>query len=178
MSRAPTCGSPAAFRHALTERLRAAARDTPWSLPQLQRQIAYDRLLERLYQVEPTWIVKGAIALVARGLGVRGTIDVDVFRAAAREVAEDELRRAAGTDIGDWFRFDLGPSRPLADGDASVRIPVVATIGTTPWTEFHVDIVGAGVRMTGQPDRRLWEGATRPRRGGPCCAPHTHWTRR
>jgi len=121
-------------------------------LPQLQRQIAYDRLLERLYLVEDAWVVKGAIALLARGLGVRGTIDVDVYRPAAREVAEAELRRAAVSDIGDWFRFALGPSRSIADGGAGVRLPVVATIATTPWAEFHVDIVGTDVRMTGQPE--------------------------
>jgi hypothetical protein len=95
VSRQPAYGSPAAFRRALTDRLRTAARDMPWSLPQIQRQIAYDRLLERLYLVDDAWIVKGAIALLARGLGVRGTIDIDVYRAADREVAEAELRRAA-----------------------------------------------------------------------------------
>jgi nucleotidyltransferase AbiEii toxin of type IV toxin-antitoxin system len=152
MSRPPTYGSPAAFRRALTDRLRAAAQTTPWSLPQLQRQIAYDRLLERLYLVEDTWIVKGAIALIARGLGVRATIDIDVYRAADREVAEAELRRAAISDIGDWFRFALGPSRPIAEETSGVRLPVVATVGTTPWAQFHVDVVGANVRMTGLPE--------------------------
>jgi len=70
---------------------------------------------------------------------VRGTIDIDVYRAADREVAEAELRRAAVDNIGDWFRFALGPSRPIADAGASVRIPVVATIGrrhgrSSTWT--------------------------------------------
>lgn len=145
-------GSPAAFRRALTDRLRKAAQTTPWSLPQLQRQIAYDRLLERMYLVEGTWVVKGAIALIARGLGVRATVDIDVYRAADRDVAEAELRRAAGTDIGDWFRFELGPNRPIAEETSGVRLPVVAMIGTTPWAQFHVDVVGANVRMTGQPE--------------------------
>lgn len=142
--------NPAAFRQALTDRLRTAAHGTPWSLPQLQRLFAYDRLLERLYLVDDAWIVKGAIALLARGLGVRATIDVDVYRAVDSEVAEAELRRAAVSDIGDWFRFELGPSRPIADGGSSVRIPLVARIGTTHWAEFHVDVVGRDVRMTGQ----------------------------
>ena len=43
-------GSPAAFRRALTDKLRDMAKTSRWSLPQLQRQIAYDRLLERLYR--------------------------------------------------------------------------------------------------------------------------------
>src|ERR1700722_13256265 len=40
-------GSPGAFRTALTERLKNKAQTDRWTLPQLQRQIAYDRLLER-----------------------------------------------------------------------------------------------------------------------------------
>ena len=42
-------------------------------MPQLQRQIAYDRLLERLYLADDQWIVIGATALLARNLGVRVT---------------------------------------------------------------------------------------------------------
>ena len=105
-------GSPGAFRRALTDRLRAVAAESQWALPHLQRQFAYDRLLERLYAVDDGWIVKGAAALLARDLGVRATIDIDVYRARAREVAEAEVREAAGSDIGDWFRFEIGAGRP------------------------------------------------------------------
>lgn len=93
--------SPAAFRRALTDKLGAVGRGGKWSLLQLQRQIAYDRLLERLYAVDEGWVVKGATALLARDLGVRASIDVDVFRAAPLEVAERELREAAAVD-GHW----------------------------------------------------------------------------
>jgi hypothetical protein len=41
-------GSPAAFRQALTAKLKAKAEEGPWTLAQLQRPMAYDRLLERL----------------------------------------------------------------------------------------------------------------------------------
>lgn len=44
--------SPGAFRRALTDRLRSLADTTQWTLPQLQRQFAYDRLLERLYLID------------------------------------------------------------------------------------------------------------------------------
>jgi len=151
MSKARAYASPAAFRRALTDRLTAAARATPWALAQLQRQFAYDRLLERLYLVDDAWIVKGATALLARGLGVRGTIDVDVYRAVGRAVAEGELRAAVARDVGDWFRFELGASRPV-DRGSGARIPVTATIGTTPWAQFHVDLVGPDLRMTGEPE--------------------------
>ncbi len=59
--------TPAAFRRALTDRLRAiAAPNGLWSLTDLQRQFAYDRLLARLYRLDDGWIVKGATALLAR----------------------------------------------------------------------------------------------------------------
>ena len=88
-------GSPAAFRRALTDRLKVKAETSRWTLAQLQRQMAYDRLLERLYRVDDGWVVKGATALLARDIGVRATIDVDVYREAARDVAEADLRVAA-----------------------------------------------------------------------------------
>jgi hypothetical protein len=145
-------GSPAACRQALTAKLRAKAKEGPWTLAQLQRQMAYDRLLERLYVTSEGWIVKGAAALLARDIGVRATIDIDVYREAAREVAEAEVRAAAARDIGDWFSFEIGPARLIADGGAATRLPATANIGTTVWASFHVDLVGPDVRMTGEPE--------------------------
>lgn len=147
-----TYGSPDAFRRALTDRLRAAARQSRWDLAQLQRQMAYDRLLERLYFVDDGWIVKGAAALLARDIGVRASIDIDVYRAKALEIAEAELREAAARDIGDWFRFDIGPSQPAGDGSPAVRLPVAAFVGQAEWARFHVDLVGSDIVMTGTPD--------------------------
>lgn len=147
-----TYSSPMAFRRALTDKLKALAETSRWNLPQLQRQMAYDRLLERLYLVDDGWVVKGATALLAREIGVRATIDVDVFRAVEREVAETDIGRAAVLDIGDWFRFDIGPARAHSDGAAGVRFPVTAYVGATEWAQFHVDLVGSNLRMTGEPD--------------------------
>ena len=144
-------GSPGAFRTALTDKLRDLATRSRWSLQQLQRQMAYDRLLERLYLVDEGWIIKGATALLARDIGVRGTIDIDVYREVAREIAERDLRRAAGLDIGDWFRFEIGPPRPVVNS-GGVRLPVTALVGNTVWVQFHVDLVGTDLRMTGQPE--------------------------
>jgi hypothetical protein len=50
-------GSPSAFRRALTDKLRDLAARSRWTLQQLQRQMAYDRLLERLYLVDEGWII-------------------------------------------------------------------------------------------------------------------------
>jgi hypothetical protein len=102
------------------------------SLQQLQRQMAYDRLLERLYLVDDGWIVKAATALLARDLGMRTTIDVDVYRSGATDVAEADLREAVRRDNRDWFRFEVGPPRAIGDANAAVRLPVTAYVGATP----------------------------------------------
>ncbi len=144
--------TPADFRQALTERLRAIASERKWPLQQLQRQFAYDRLLERLYLRSHGWVIKGAAALLARDLGVRATIDIDVYREIEQAAAEAELRDAAALDIGDWFRFEVGERRPAGDRSASLRLPVTAYVGTTIWCPFHVDVVGADLRMTAEPE--------------------------
>jgi hypothetical protein len=135
----------------LTDKLREAAKTSRWGLAELQRQMAYDRLLERLYLVDDNWVVKGATALLARDLAVRATIDIDIYRTGAREVAEADLREAATRDIGDWFTFQPGPGRMVNDG-AGMRIPATASVGATIWAEFHVDLVGSDLVMTGQPE--------------------------
>jgi Nucleotidyl transferase AbiEii toxin, Type IV TA system len=94
--------------------------------------------------------VKGATALLARDLGVRGTLDIDIYRQAAREIAEADLRRAAAADVGDWFRFEIGAGSAL--GNAGLRLPVKSLIGVTTWSGFHVDLVGSDLLMTGQPE--------------------------
>jgi len=153
MNRRPLYATPAAFRRALTDRLRAiAAPHGPWPLPDLQRQFAYDRLLTRLYLLDDAWILKGATAMLARRIAVRHTIDIDVYRAAQRDTAERDLRVALALDAGDWFRFEAGRARPVADGATGLRIPIVASVGTTSWAKLHVDVVAEGVRMTGTPD--------------------------
>ena len=143
--------SPTAFRRGLTDRLRAAAESAVWGLPQLQRRIAYDRLLERLYRADDSWVLRGATALLARRIGVRGTRDIDLFRDGDRAAAERDLRDSARQDIGDWFRFELAAGQPMLERRRGVRIPVTAYIGTQ-WAEFHIDLLGPDVRMTGQPD--------------------------
>jgi len=144
--------TPVAFRRALTDRLKALSKSSRWELPQLQRQFAYDRVLERLYLMDDGWIVKGAVALLARDLGVRASIDIDVYRAKSADAAEADLREAAARDVGDWFRFEIGPRGTVADGAVGVRLPVSAYVGTTVWAQFHVDLVGSDLTMVGEPD--------------------------
>lgn len=146
--------SPAAMRRALTDKLRdhAYPRGT-WPLTDLQRQFAFDRLLTRLYRVDSGWVIKGATALLARGIAVRHTIDLDVYRSGAVAEAERHARAAAGLDLGDWVRFEVDAATAVEVGAAGgLRLPARCFIGTTRWAAFHVDLVGDGTRMTGSPD--------------------------
>ncbi len=146
---------PAALRRAIADRLRQFAHERPGTqLSDLQRQFAYDRLLARVFGAEPeAWVLKGAAALLARlGGSARHTLDVDLYRPDARlDEAEAALRAAASVDIGDFFRFALDPGRRIAEGRATLRIPVTAFLGATVFARFHVDLV-AGIAMTGRPD--------------------------
>jgi hypothetical protein len=159
--------TPSAFRRALTDRLKTVAGTRHWTLPQLQRHVAYDRLLERLYLFDRDWVVKGAAALMARELGTRGTLDIDLYREISLAAAEADLRHASTADIGDWFRFEVGAATPV--GTVGARLPVTSVIGTTTWASVHVDLIGSGLRMTGQPEHvpPLAENASIIRRAGP-----------
>jgi len=150
MTAADRYATPGAFRRALTDRLKTLAAGSRWALPQLQRHVAYDRLLERLYLLDSDWVVKGAAALMARDLGTRGTLDIDLYREISLTAAEAGLRQAAAADIGDWFRFEVGTATPV--GSIGSRLPVTSVIGTTTWAGFHVDLISSGLRMTGQPE--------------------------
>lgn len=151
MSETRPYATSAAFRQALTDRLKVVAGNTGWTLQELQRHFAFDRLLERLYRQDQAWVLKGAAALLARDLAVRATVDIDLYRDTDRDAAEEQLREAARRDLGDWFQFVVGAPSEIAGG-AAVRLPVTALIVDRRWVTFRVDLVGAGVRMTGEPE--------------------------
>lgn len=144
--------TPGDFRAALTDKLRNLAERGPWNLQQLRRQFAYDRLLERLYMLDGEWIVKGAVALLARDIGVRSSLDIDLYRAKAADAAEQDLRTATSRDIGDRFRFEIGPREPVSDDAKAVRFKVDAYIGNQRWERFPIDLVGSDLHMRGEPD--------------------------
>lgn len=145
--------TPDAARRAFTDKLRAEAVNGPWPLADLQRQFAYDQLVERLYRTDDGWVIKGATALLARRVSVRHTIDIDIYRAGAIGDVELQLRRAARLDIGDWMRFEVGPSvRIQAAGAQASRVKVQSLIGTRVWAAFQVDIVADGIEMSAEPE--------------------------
>lgn len=145
--------SPEAARRAVTDRLKIQAAHSPWALADVQRQYAYDQLIERLYRVDGGWVIKGATALLARRVSVRHTIDLDVYRAGAIAETERLLREAAALDIGDWMTFEIGAAVQIhASGAQAARAKVETFIGVRLWSAFQVDLVAEGIELTGHPD--------------------------
>lgn len=145
--------SPEAARRAVTDRLKIQAAHSPWVLADLQRQYAYDQLIERLYRVDGGWVIKGATALLARRVSVRHTTDLDVYRAGAIAETERLLREAAALDIGDWMTFEIGAAVQIhASGAQAARAKVETFIGVRLWSAFQVDLVAEGIELTGRPD--------------------------
>ena len=152
--------TPQAFNSAITARLRTLSERTGQPLQDLQRQFAYDRFLSRVFTAQPErWVLKGGTAMIARlGAYARHSDDIDLLsqtpgtsEADALDEAEQALRVAAATDLGDQFRFTLEPGRPVADGGAALRVMVTTFLGVTEFARFHVDLV-VGLHMTGVPD--------------------------
>lgn len=147
--------SPQALRRAVTDRLRELAGQRSGArLGDLLRQFAYDRLLARVFTTDPDrWVLKGAAAMLARlPAAARHSKDIDLYsQTGDLDEAERALRRAATVDLGDYFRFELGPARPLEQEAKAMRVPVTAYLGPTEFASFHADLV-AGLSMTGTAD--------------------------
>jgi nucleotidyltransferase AbiEii toxin of type IV toxin-antitoxin system len=145
------------MRVALKARLAEIAKSgSGFSLSQLMTQVAFDRLLARLFTGEDaeSWILKGAGALIARLDVARHSKDIDLQWLQQVEQlrdAEIALRRAAVRDLGDHFTFTLGAATPLTGNTDGVRVPATASLGPTEYARFHVDLV-AGQWVTAPPD--------------------------
>src|SRR5436190_3361606 len=117
-------GSPAALRAALTGRLKRLAASSPFTVTELHRQFAYDRLLARVFSAPDAerWVLKGAAALLARLDVARHSKDIDLSWQSTVDLdeAEQAFRAAAGRDVGDFFVFELGAAAPLV-GDKGRR---------------------------------------------------------
>jgi hypothetical protein len=143
-----------AFGAALTDRLKAVAAGSPYSMSQLRRQFAYDRLLARLFRDPVTgWVLKGGIAMIARLQIARHSADVDL--AAALGSPHDALvalRIAAAIDLGDFFTFGFDQPRSMVQGIDGIRVAAQAWLGPRSFERFGVDLVTTTV-VTGIVER-------------------------
>lgn len=113
---ARTYSSPAALRHALEQRLKQWAKEEAGDLARYRRQIAFDRLLARLFAASPSpWVLKGGYAMELRILAARTTVDLDLAftepkrlpRDGYQQAIREMLQAAAQTDMGDFFVFEI-----------------------------------------------------------------------
>lgn len=156
-----------AFRAALEDRLKQMARDQGTDLMRLRRQVAFDRLLARLFaEPDPPWLLKGGYAFELRlGGGARTTTDLDLSIPLAswlglqrsppsqNAILRDHLQDAAERDLQDGFVFRVGA--PMTDLDAApyggARYPIEARVDTRAFVTFHLD-VGVGDAVVAPPE--------------------------
>lgn len=147
--------TPAAFRRALEDRLRERAEATGEDLSRLQRLVAFDRVLARLFVPGESsrWVVKGGFGLEVRyRMAARTTRDLDLSvvnetltRAAGQAPIPslwDGLQAAMESELGDGFSIAVGSAgRENAAGDrASVRFPVEVRSAGRVFARFHLDV--------------------------------------
>lgn len=148
-------GSPRAFDAALKDRLQVAANESPYTVAELRRQFAYDRLLARAFTAHPDrWILKGGGGLLARIPGqARHSMDIDLFYRGELDTAASDLEDLAADDsFGDFFTFDIS-RRPgqFADGATGMNLRVDAFLGEKEFQRFNIDVVISS-NMTKEPD--------------------------
>jgi Nucleotidyl transferase AbiEii toxin, Type IV TA system len=147
-----TYRSAADFRRALEDRLQDIAKKEAVDLQRIRRQVAFDRLLARLFaDGQPSklpWALKGGYAMELRMRFARTTKDIDLtLRVAesgdrAGHALLQRLQEPAAVDVGDFFVYTVG--EPIADLDAApyggARFPVEARVDGRTFVKFHLDV--------------------------------------
>ena len=98
----------AAFRRALEDRLKDIAGKEGVDLQRLRRQVAFDRLLARLFQVgQPLalpWVLKGGYAMELRIKAARTTKDIDLTMRSVSSSRREERRQEESGRAGEATR--------------------------------------------------------------------------
>lgn len=137
----------AALRTALEERLKQIAKTEGTELQRLRRQVAFDRLLARLFDGADTqWALKGGYAMELRFQVARATKDLDFTVRAISTPSGDSvleyLQETGRRNLGDFFSFRVG--LPMMDLDGAPyggsRYPVEATMAQRTFAKFHLDV--------------------------------------
>jgi len=146
----------AAFRRALEDRLQGIAVKEGVDLQRLRRQVAFDRLLARLFQAKHPlalpWVLKGGYAMELRIRTARTTKDIDLtLRSVSclREKRDDKKHRAllekfqevVAVSADDFFAFTI--EEAISELDAApqggARFPVEARLDGRVFVGFRLD---------------------------------------
>src|SRR5271170_2295281 len=147
----------AAFRRGLEDRLQDIARKELVDLQRVRRQVAFDRLLARLFQAaqprELPWVLKGGYAMELRIKSARTTKDIDltmrsIFKFEDKKDGKknlavlEKLQEAAAFSSDDFLVYTIG--EPIADLDAApyggARFPVETRLDGRVFVGFHLDV--------------------------------------
>lgn len=141
-----------AFRTALEVRLNERARRDGVDLHRLRRQVAFDRLLARMFDPSKPgrhgWVLKGGYALEMRFHMARSTKDLDLtVRSAPGHVGRstslrERLQVTASIDLPDFFTFIVGEAMAELNQapEGGARFPVDARLDGRTFVKFHVDL--------------------------------------
>lgn len=154
MTQLPNYPTAQSFRRALLTHLRQRATKQQVDPQRLQRLVAFDRFLARVFDGEPTpWIVKGGYALELRLPGrARTTKDIDLAIPHLRDLApidpdpiqaaRELLQGAAERESSDHFTFRVGAPKQELEGPpgGGARFTVEARIGSELFSTFHLDV--------------------------------------
>ena len=159
MAENPRYQSASAFRRALEDRLRNFQNNEKADIARLRKQIAFDRLLARLFDApDPQWILKGGYALELRlGNIARATKDIDFsiphINDATAEKVRELLNKEARKDKSDWFQYRIGMAGEEFEQAVygGWRFPVEALLDGRIFAKFHLD-VGVGDAIISAPE--------------------------
>jgi len=147
--------TPYSMRMALEERLNRIAKEKGHDVMRLRRQVAFDRLLARIF-VRQThdMVMKGGYSLELRLDHARTTKDIDLsFRGnlggawkenstANQETLQEFLQSCASIDTGDFLEFVIGAATmDLQNAPyGGYRFPVDTRMAGRPFIRFSIDI--------------------------------------
>ena len=145
-----------AFRTALETRLNEQSRRDGVDLQRLRRQVAFDRLLARMFDATQEgragWVLKGGYALEMRFHQARSTKDLDLTVrsqtdgahavAGSPQTLRERLQLAASVQLPDFFTFIVGEAMAELNQapEGGARFPVDARLDGRTFVKFHVDL--------------------------------------
>lgn len=104
-----TYDSPAAFKQALEQRLRAAS-TSGIDFSRRRQLLVFDRFLARVAcTMGEAAVLKGGLVLELRLTRARTTKDVDLRFSGSPAVILDHLQAAGRLDLGDFLTFEVRP---------------------------------------------------------------------
>ena len=138
---------------ALSDRLKQKSQKEGLDIQRLRLQVAFDRLLVRLFSKTPSlWVLKGGYAMELRLNNPRATKDIDLTVKDKKLFSDSPnrqnsmilkaLRSYASIDLKDFFVFQI--EQPIMDLKGpkygGARFPVVTQVDGRLFVRFNLDV--------------------------------------